>query len=303
MRLRQIIREYFSFSKGERVGITILIVLMIVILIADRLIFYFEKPAEADRERFNQLLAELKQQEAGRPDPGLLFHFDPNTIDSAALDSLALPFRVKQNLLKYRSHGGSFKTREDMRKIYGMNDSVYAMIERFMVIREKKVHSDSAGSSPGTTIETQSNEAWIAEPDSVVSAVRLEINRATAGDLMKLYGIGPVLSERIIKYRNLLGGFHSLKQLEEVYGLTAEILSGIAGQLELDSTALVSININFADAGELAKHPYLEWKDAHRIINYRGKAGFIEDKFQLLADSVLSREIFKKVSPYLQTSD
>jgi competence ComEA-like helix-hairpin-helix protein len=138
-------------------------------------------------------------------------------------------------------------------------------------------------------------------PDTVAFIPKVEINHATATDLVKLYGIGPVLSERIIKYRNLLGGFYALGQMEEVYGLTPETLCGIADQLVIDSTALILININFAEAGELAKHPYLGWKDANRIIGYREKNGFIEDKFHLLKDSVLSREIFKKVSPYLQT--
>jgi len=66
---------------------------------------------------------------------------------------------------------------------------------------------------------------------------------------------------------------------------------------------VVSININFADAGELAKHPYLQWIDAHGIINYREKTGFIDDKYELLEDSVLSKEIFKKVSPYFKTTE
>jgi competence protein ComEA len=298
MRFRQIIREYFSFSRGERVGLTILIILMIVILIADRLIFYFEKPAIADRERFEKLIAELERQQA-KPEPGSLFIFDPNTIDSVRLDSLALPFRIKQNLLKYRSSGGYFKKREDLRRIYGMNDSVYAVIERFIEI--KKTRSVSVMNSPKAEVRLRDHEAKHIEPDPADVIVKVEINHATKEELVKLYGIGPVLSERIIKYRNLLGGFYSLEQLKEVYGLTTETLTGIAGQLEVDSTVLVLININFAGAGELAKHPYLGWKAANRIIHYREKTGFIEDRYQLLRDSVLSDGIFEKVSPYLQT--
>lgn len=275
---------------------------MAVLLIANRLVFYFEKPAVADRERFNEMLAGLKQKEV-KPQAGSFFHFDPNVIDSSALDSLALPLRVKRNLLKYRSHGGSFKTKKDLRKIYGMNDSVYETIERFLDIRETEIYPASAGDHSEKANEQQNVKEISIEPDPVIRTPKIEINRATAADLMKLYGIGPVLSERIIKYRNLLGGFYSLKQLEEVYGLPAETLSGITGQLVLDSTALVRININFANAGELAKHPYLEWDDARCVIQYREKTGFIEDKFQLCRDSVLSHKIFKKVGPYLQTTN
>jgi DNA uptake protein ComE-like DNA-binding protein len=300
MKLRQIIREYFSFSKGERVGLMILIVLMIIILIADRLIFYFERPAIADRQRFDELVAELEQQQTDKQETGSYFFFDPNTIDSTTLEALALPFRVKQNLLKYRRRNGSFKTREDVRKIYGMNDSVYALIEKFIDIKTNQSVSVTEFHKPRVIYRGRDAETTV--PDTGAFIPKVEINGAMATDLVKLYGIGPVLSERIIKYRNLLGGFYALGQMEEVYGLTPETLSGIADQLVIDSTALILININFAEAGELAKHPYLGWKDANRIIGYREKNGFIEDKIHLLKDSVLSSEIFKKVSPYLQTS-
>jgi competence ComEA-like helix-hairpin-helix protein len=302
MRLRQIIREYFLFSKGERTGLTILIILMIIILIADRLIFYFEKPAVADKEKFDRMLGELKQQESTPTDPGSLFHFDPNTIDSAALDCLALPSRVKQNLLRYRMHGGRLKKKEDLRKIYGMNDSVYTVIEAFMNISEEEAYPASVVNTPEAAIEPKNSEARPPDPDTI-SADKIEINRATVADLMKLYGIGPVLSDRIVKYRNLVGGFHSLDQLTEVYGLKEETLQNIVGQLEVDSTALVPVNINFADARALANHPYLKWDDANRIVRYREKTGFIADKYQLIQDSVLKNEVFNKIKPYLQTSD
>ncbi len=300
MKLRQIIREYFSFSKGERVGIMILIVLMTIILIADRLIFYFERPAIADRQRFVELVAELEQQQkTGNREAGSYFFFDPNTIDSITLQALSLPFHVKQNILKYRKRGGSFKTREDVRKIYGMNDSVYALIERFIDI--KIIQSVSVPALTEPHMISRGKDSTTTMPKTITSIPKVEVNRATAADLVKLYGIGPVLSERIIKYRNLLGGFYALEQMKEVYGLTPETFSGIADQLVIDSTALILININFAEAGELAKHPYLEWKDANLIIDYRDKNGFIENKVVLLKDSVLSSEVFRKVSPYLQT--
>ncbi|MGV8138371.1 MAG: helix-hairpin-helix domain-containing protein [Mangrovibacterium sp.] len=297
MKLRQIIREYFSFSKGERIGIMILIVLMTAILIADRLIFYFERPAAADRKRFEELVAELERQQTSNQEASAYFFFDPNTIDSATLENLSLPFGVKQNMLKYRRHGGSFRNREDVRKIYGMNDSVYALIEPFITIKSNPAVSTDVASKSRMGYR----DSAVAMSKTVTPAPGLEINRATAADLKKLYGIGPVLSERIIKYRDLLGGFYEPGQLKEVYGLTPETFSGIADQLIIDSTALRLININFADARELAKHPYLEWKDANRMIDYRDKTGFIEDKFLLLTDSVLSSEVFKKVNPYFQT--
>jgi len=299
MKFRQIIREYFSFSKGERVGIAILIMLMTIILIADRLIFYFEKPAVADKERFDKLIAEFEKQQEEAMEPVSLFFFDPNTIDSAAMDSLALPPRIRRNLLAYRSHGGTFKTREDLRKIYGMNDSIYAMIGHYIEI--KKTQTVQHADLPETEIRPKKQGEEIRKQETTAFVAKTEINRATAEELMKLYGIGPVLSERIIKYRNLLGGFYSPEQIKEVYGLTPETWTGIEGHLDVDTTAVVLININFAGKGDLSGHPYLGWKGANSIVRYREKTGFIEDRYQLLRDSVLDADTFKKISPYLQT--
>lgn len=300
MRFSRIVKEYFSFSKGERVGITILIMLIVIVMIADRLIFYFEKPGVADRQRFEEMIAELERQQAPVQEAATFFAFDPNTVDSTTLEALSLPFRVRQNMLKYRERGGFFRDKGDVRKIYGMNDSVYALLEPYIDIKIKTQPTAAARGLPEPKNVSPCRDSAIAvSPTS--SIFRVEINRAAAADLVKLYGIGAVLSERIIKYRDLLGGFYTTEQLKEVYGLSAETFAGIANQLLVDSTALELININFAEARELANHPYLEWNDANRIIGYRDKHGFVDDKLLLLKDSVLSPEVFRKVSPYFQT--
>ncbi len=303
MKLRRIIREYFTFSKGERIGLTILIVLMIILLIADRLIFYFERPTPADRRQFEELVASLKEEQTRRATSDSLFPFDPNTIGEEALASLALPRRIKQNLLKYRSKGAVIREKEDFRKLYGMNDSLYAAVKPYLLIRGRQVPAAKPASAEKERdngekkpVADQTSSREPVEPE------RMEINSATADDLCRLDGIGDVLSERIVKYRDLLGGFYSLGQLQEVYGLPPETLMNIAAILDLDTTALVKININFARPSELARHPYLEWKDVRRIIAYREKYGFIETPGILLKDSVLQPSIFDKVAPYLQTS-
>jgi len=300
MKLPQIIREYFSFSRDERAGILVLLVFIFIFFLANRLIFYFEKPGLVDREEFEQLWNELHQGEDDKKAHMSFFMFDPNTVDSAALDSLALPGRVKQNLLKYRLHGGLFKSKEDIRRIYGMNDSVYAAVKDYVDVPEKKV---------GTLFPVRSRKVLLRQtgkkehPETKIgeSVFRIDVNRATADDLKKLNGIGEVLSSRIIKYRNLLGGFCSLEQLSEVYGLRRETLDRLDGRLLLDTTAITRININFAGFRELARHPYLTGEEAGRIINYRDTVGFIEDKFKLQNDSVLKKGTFLKICPYLKT--
>ncbi len=302
MRLYRIIREYFSFTKSERRGLLVLIVLIAVFILANHVIFYFERPTLVDTEKFERLLSEIPS-EVKIPEKQLsLFLFDPNTIGPDALDSLDLPAKVKNNLLNYRNHKGIFRKKADFRKIYGVTDSIYEAVSHFLLLNDPLAGQRSEKSrQPEDRPEKEIRE--IRKQEVAVSSVCLEINKATENDLKMIKGIGNVYAKRIIKYRRLLGGFHDLKQLDEVYGLPDELSTRLEEELSLDTSLVRQININFAGFDEFSVHPYLSDKDASSIIKYRGRTGFIEDKNRLLKDSVLEKETFLKASPYLKTKN
>ncbi|MGE4585814.1 MAG: helix-hairpin-helix domain-containing protein [Mangrovibacterium sp.] len=306
MRLKSFIRDYFSFTRGERIGIGLLLGLMLILLVAGRMVCYFEQTNVPGEEDFSRVLKEFRE-EVERSSGGMsLFPFDPNTAGRDLLDSLALPSAIRQNMLKYRRAGGIFRFRQDIRKLYGMNDSLYEVIEPYLLLPVSDVASGpevpaSGRKSPvsGTVPDSRKYGKNIRQADPE----RTEINRASAADLLPLPGIGPVLSERIVKFRDWLGGFHSLAQLREVYGLREETLENILPLLELDSSCLVKLNINTAGFVVLAGHPYLEKTDAQRILRYRKQYGRIGDLRQLLNDSVLEREVYNRILPYLKTGN
>jgi DNA uptake protein ComE-like DNA-binding protein len=125
----------------------------------------------------------------------------------------------------------------------------------------------------------------------------IELNSADSAKLESLPGLGPVLSARIIKYRTLLGGFHSLEQLKEVYGLKDEFLSKALPYISIDSNDIEKLRINFLSKSELAKHPYISFRYADSIVKLRsetGKIGRIEEISGIISDKDL-----KKVEPYL----
>lgn len=127
---------------------------------------------------------------------------------------------------------------------------------------------------PAPQVSAKSSESTVNQQQRKV--VNVELNRCDSAALDMLPGIGPVLSARIIKYRNLLGGYADIKQLLEVYGLPPETFAKISQRVTADTTLLVKININSSDYRELVRHPYLSPAEVSTILKYRERIGRID---------------------------
>ncbi len=359
MNFRQIIQDYFTFSRNERKGIIILLVLIFLLAVANKLIFYFEKPAKIDT-----VLLDSASRELGIVSDSLnvkvpsnaLFFFNPNTIDSVALDSLDIPASVKFNLLKFRNKGGKIRSNTDFRKIYGVTDQLFIQISPFLLLEKNSdKHKNTSSASvlflfdPNSATDTEflrlgfsdkqittirkylekggafrnkddffkirvitENQKrilsdWVAiesiENVSKVSNLKIEtasfdLNSADSTQLKQLPGIGNVLSTRIVKYRDLLGGFYSVSQLKEVYGLSEQTIQLIEDKVTVDITRIKKLNINFADENELSRHPYLKKNLARQIVKFRTKNGSIRDLATLRDSMILNIDEYKRIIPY-----
>lgn len=123
--------------------------------------------------------------------------------------------------------------------------------------RESKPHSSAYPKS----------EKW---PQGTI----VELNTADTTALKKVPGIGSVFARRIVKYRNLLGGFYSVEQLGEVYGIDEERYEAMKSWFSVDPSAIRPLNVNQLSAKELARHPYISYQQARIIekqIQKRGK--------------------------------
>ncbi len=128
----------------------------------------------------------------------------------------------------------------------------------------------------------------------------LEINTSDSASLEALPGIGPVLSARIIKFRKLLGGFASVDQLREVYGLSEEVFGLISSRVYADTTAVRKISVNNADYKELIRLPYFEKYEVTAILKYRELKGKIENIDQMIDNKLIAKEKAGKLRPYLE---
>ena len=130
--------------------------------------------------------------------------------------------------------------------------------------------------------------------------LRFDINSADTTDLQQLYGIGPVFASRIVKYRELLGGYASLSQLMEVYGMTEERYNQIIPHLYVDTCLLRRIPINQVSLQQLRKHPYLDYYQAKAIILYRERGNEIRNIDDLLMINLIDEGTATKLLPYIQ---
>jgi DNA uptake protein ComE-like DNA-binding protein len=128
----------------------------------------------------------------------------------------------------------------------------------------------------------------------------LEINTCDSASLEALPGIGTVLSARIIKFRKLLGGFVSVNQLREVYGLSEEVFNIISSRVYADSTAVRKIIINSAEYKELIRLPYFEKYEVTAILKYRELKGSIKTMDEMIDNKLIAREKTEKIRPYLE---
>ena len=128
----------------------------------------------------------------------------------------------------------------------------------------------------------------------------LEINTCDSASLEALPGIGPVLSVRIIKFRKLLGGFASVDQLREVYGLSEEVYNIISSRVYADSTAVIKININSAEYKGLIRLPYFESYEVNAILKYRKLQGSIKNMDEMIDNKLIAKEKAGKIRPYLE---
>jgi DNA uptake protein ComE-like DNA-binding protein len=127
----------------------------------------------------------------------------------------------------------------------------------------------------------------------------VDLNSCDSASLVALPGIGPVLAARIIKYRNILGGFIAVSQLKEVYGLPEETCNIISPLVSADSLSIRKIRINTAEYKDLIRHPYFQRNEVASILKYRELRGEINDIKVMIENNLISEETASRIRKYL----
>lgn len=312
--LQKIVKEFLSWSRGDRNAIILLSILVVFAIVANQLIKRIEPKAVYTSEDFDRIIAEWDNTNKDKKEHInlSLFTFNPNIVSSEQLDSLNLPSIIKSNLLKYREAGGVFSKKEDFRKLYGINDSIYRSIEPFLIVEKprrnahnyQRVAKDITKKENGFPEMEGTNEVETkleSNPKSIVPSenILVEINSADTSALIALKGIGTVYAQRIIKYRLLLGGFYDKNQLFEVYGMDKERFIQFQNDIKVDSTSINKLRINFVGFKELLRHPYFSKEMVKSIMNEKELHGPIKNISELEKLKGFDSETIAKIRPYI----
>jgi len=301
---RKTLTNLIAFSKNERIGIYLLLMISTGIWILP--VFFSQEEIDLETIKITRigldsttsLLAKQNSKQVQRFSRGdksseldvnrrvknpELFSFNPNKISADDWILLGLTKKNALTIQKYLSKGGTFRNKEDLKKIYGVPENLIESIMPYAVFDAKPLNSQNK-------VEKIPTEK---------KSIHLDLNVADSTALTLLPGIGEKLASRIIKYRNKLGGFVKLNQLLEVYGLKDSVLNIISPMLFLDPNFPINkININTVDYPTLSKHPYASFSFAKIIIAYRKSHGRINgvDEFYNIAG--IPRENLDKLIPY-----
>lgn len=220
--------------------------------------------------------------------------FDPNTVDSMTLLHLGFkPWQAK-NMLKYRAKGGKYRKKEDLKKLYGMTDSMYLALTPYIHIKDSIV-VDSARID---SVRTDSLPKWKSTKKDTI----LNLRTADTTELKLIRGIGSYRAKMIVRYREQLGGYAQVEQIMEARGMDKVIADSILPHFYIDSVVVNKIPINHIRPEVLQRHPYLNFEQAKAIYEYRRKHIRIKSAEELKKIKGLSPTDIEKILIYLDFS-
>lgn len=304
-------KDWLAFSRKEQYGI-ILLTFLIFILVTIRLGlgFWNEPPELVEKAEFDDIFETKGTQAAEKSRKTIRYNFsipfNPNKVDVTTLDQMGFSSFVVVNWIKYLEAGGHFNTLSDIGKVYGIDSIALQQMKPFI-----DFSSDAKSSPPGTKTSSFIKKDWqdqhhesedsksgkpVIYTENAFTVI--DINAATSEELQKIHGIGEVFSDRIVAFRKLLGGFYTVEQISEVFGISKELFEDIRSNLKVNKGPFRKLRINNASLRELKAHPYINFYQARDIIECRKKRGEIENPEVLKELPSFDDGNLEKILPY-----
>jgi len=228
------------------------------------------------------------------------FKFDPNTLGKEGWLKMGFSSKQFRQINNYREKGGYFKIGQDLKKMYCISDVEFETIETFISIKKKREYVADKEIIKRGSKETYNKNTSKKEKNISKYSIT-ELNSADSISLVVNLNIKPWLAVRVVKYRNMLGGYYHKQQLMEVYGFSENYFQRIESFIEVDTLLLNKIEINNIAFKVLLKHPYFDYETTKLIFNSKpkGKKKFYVDYYDFKQKTGITDSLSSKIRHYL----
>lgn len=303
--LKKISAGLFGFDRRERRGTYVLSAMLVVLLVVRFTAFRPGKVPD-DISSLTDPSDGLQSSTGTVQSIAALFTFDPNTVSYDDLLLLGLTERQAATLINYRGAGARFRRPEEIIRVYGLDSSTAARLIPYIIIKDHYEENASGGmkthaavARPGAKYD-RSGGPPASSGEAETPAPLIDLNQSSAAGLETLPGIGPVLAARIIKYRNLLGGFVDSRQLTEVYGIDSSVVKLILPMVTVTLDSVSPLVLDSASFGDLARHPYVGYEAARLISRYRTLAEEPLTLGAMVRVNVITARQAERMAPYVK---
>ena len=265
------IQTYFKFSREQRTGVFFLF----IIIVALQLVYFFVDFTSAikegqEKQKWLSLQSEIDSMKINienKIPKGYLFN--PNFITDYKGYKLGMSVEEIDRLLAFRKENRYVNAPEEFQNVTKVSDSLLNVVAPFFKFPDWVIKSKE-----NNKFKNYSNQAF-AKKEKIVP---IDINQATKEDLIKIYGIGEAISLRILKQKETLGGFVSMEQMNDVWGLSPEVVANLNTHFKvLAQPKIKKIAINNASLKELSQFFYFRYPLAKEIVTYRSMNGDIRN--------------------------
>ena len=264
---------------------------MVAFIILLQLIYFFypfSSEAEIDPQQ-EQLAEELQHSidslKAQKQEVPKRAFFNPNFISDYKGYTLGMSVSEIDKLHQYRAQEKWINSSEDFQRVTGVSDSLLAEVSPYFKLPEFTSRISEKEKVP--------KKAFLA-PDK-----KADLNAATAEELQKINGIGEKLSERIIRYRESLRGFRGGIQLNDVYGLSPEVVARALERFEVKENLHPVADFNAVTVPELAEIPLFDYELARKVVKFRESKGRISSFGELAEIKEFPVEKIDRIKLYL----